>query len=429
LTIKYLEIKSIFSRIKGLSSNLKNLSFYLLASIATSSIGVLMNPFLAANLSPEDYAIIGYFMSFSSLVSVIIGFSFLTYYARNYFLIKEDKRQLVLNTLIIFQLFVGFTALLFVFIGFYFFMHIGKVNFQFFPYAILCFIPVFFSSFYNYLLVDKKMKRQALSYFKITVLYTISIALFSILFVVILKKGAIGRFWSLLLPAVGIGIFSIFKLVSKFQFDWKIIRDAITFGWPISLSAILYYFLSDFDRAILEKLDDTHTFGIYSVAMQMTSYLYFFYAAIDQTFQPDIYQAIAENKRKKLLKIVAGIIALNTVPVLLFILFAHPIINILTYGKYIESTDFAQILAIKTIPMSFCFLISTVIIGFGYPKVELMNRAIGALLSIVLYRFLIGRFGFYGAAWGQSIVLAVMASISAIFIIYKLLSSRNKLLL
>jgi len=429
LTIIYLEIKSIFSRIKNIISQLKNLSLYILAAIATSSIGVLMNPFLAANLSPNDYAIIGYFISFNSLISFIISFSFLTYYSKNYFLIKEDERQIVLNTLITFQVFLGFTTLLIVFVGFYFYMHIAKVNFTFFPFAILCFVSVFFNCFYNFLLVEKRMKRQALSYFKITILNTISIALFAILFVVILKKGAIGRFWSLLLPAVGMGIFSIFKLITKFQYNWKILRDAIVFGWPISLSAILYYFLSDIDRAMLEKLHDTTTFGFYNVAIQITSYLYIFYAAISQTFQPDIYQAIAENKRKKLLKIVTGIIVLNAVPVLLFILFAHPIINILTYGKYIESTDFAKILAIQTIPMSLSFLIGTVIVGFGYPKVELINRVIGASISILIYRFLIGKYGFYGAAWGHSIVLAMMASISAIFIIYKLLSSKRKLML
>jgi O-antigen/teichoic acid export membrane protein len=426
LKYKYLEIKSIYGRIKNLGSHLQNLSLFLLATIISSSINALINPFLAANLSPKDYAIIGYFLSFNTLISVIISFSLLSYYSRSYFKIREDERQLVLNTLLISQLLFGFIMLFFVFVGFYFYMNIAKVHFLFLPFAILCFIPVFFKCFYNFLLVEKRMKRQAMSYFKISILNTIFVALFAILFVVILKKGAIGRFWGILIPMTGMGVFSFIKLISKYQFSWKVVREAVVFSWPISISAILYYFISDIDRAMLEKLHDTTTFGFYNVAIQITSYLYIFYAAISQTFEPDIYQAIAENKRKKLLKIVAGIIVLNAVPVLLFILFAYPIINILTYGRYVESIDFVRILAIKTIPMSFCFLISTVIIGFGYPKVELVNRVIGALISIIIYRFLIGKYGFYGAAWGQSIALAMMASISAIFIIYKLISTKKK---
>lgn len=384
-----------------------------------------MNPFLAANLSPKDYAIIGYFTSFSTLISFIISFSFLSYYSRNYYKIKEDERQLVLNTLIISQVFLGFVSLSFVFIGFYFYMQIAKVNFPFFPFAILCFIPVFFNSFYSFLLVEKRMKRQALSYFKITSINTISIALFAILFVVILKQGAIGRFWSLLLPAVGMGVFSVFKLVSEFQYSWKILKDAIAFGWPISLSAILYYFMSGIDIAMLEQLNNPTTLGIYNVAVQITSYLYVFYAAIVQTFEPDMYKAIADDNRKKLIQIVSGVVILNAIPTVLFIILAHPVVNVLTYGRYVESTQFAQILAIKNIPLSLCFLSSNVIIGYGYPKVELINRAIGAFLSVIMFKYLINNFGFGGAAWGQSIALILMTLISASFLLYKFSTTKK----
>jgi O-antigen/teichoic acid export membrane protein len=269
------------------------------------------------------------------------------------------------------------------------------------------------------------MKRQALSYFKIVIINVISVALFAILFVIILKQGAVGRFWSLLLPAVGMGIFSISKLVSKFQYSWKILRDAVCFGWPISLSAILYYFMSGIDIAMLEQLNDSTSLGIYTVAVQITSYLYVFYAAIVQTFEPDIYKAIANDKRKKLIQIVLGVVVLNAIPTILFILLAHPVVRILTYGRYIASTEFAQILAVKNIPLSLCFLSSNVIIGYGYPKIELINRAVGAFLSVIMFKFLINRFGFRGAAWGQSVALILTTLISASFILYKFLAAKK----
>jgi len=397
----------------------------LIATILSSFIKVLINPFLAANLSPKDYAIIGYFYSFTTLFLPIISFSLLTYYARNYFLLKENKRQEVLDTLIISQVFLGLVALIVILAAFYLYMEFTGVNFPFFPYAFLCFIPVYFNCFYNFLLVDKRMKRQALSFLKITIFNTVLIALFAILLVVILKKGAIGRFWGVLIPAVGMGIFSFLKLITNYQFSWKIFRASIVFGWPISLSAILYYFISDIDRAMLENLNDTNTLGIYNVAVQITAYLIMFYTAIKQTFEPDIFQAIAENNRIKLVKIVAGILVLNAVPTIVFIIFAHPVINILTYGRYLESVGFARILAITNIPMSLWFIISTVVIGYGYPKVELVSRIIGALLSILIFSLLITKYGFTGAAWGKSIVLTMMAFLSSLFVVYKILQKKN----
>jgi O-antigen/teichoic acid export membrane protein len=411
--------------IKNTRKQIKNLSLYLLAAIVTSFLGIVINPFLAANLSPFDYAIIGYFTSFNLLILPILSFSFLSYYSRNYYIIKENERQKVLDTLLVSQLFLGFFGLVFILIGFYFYMRIANVNFSFFPYAILCFVPTLFSCFFNFILVEKRMNKQAFSYFKIVLINALLGTFFAILLVVILKKGANGRFWSILIPMIGMGIFSFFKLLSKFQFSRKIFLDAVSFGWPLTLSGILYYFLSGVDRAMLEKLNDTNTFGIYNVAVQVSAYLFIFYTSISQTFEPDIYKMIAENNRRKLLKIVTGIIVLNAIPTLLFIIFAHPIINILTYGRYTESAVFAQIIAIKNITMSFCFLISVVIIGFGYPKVELINRAIGAFLAVLLFKFLINKYGFFGAAWGQSIAFVLMTLISAFFVLFKVLRPSN----
>jgi len=326
------------------------------------------------------------------------------------------------------QLIIGLIGLLIILIGFYIYMQIANVSFPFYPYALLCFAPTFFSCFYNFLLVDIKMKRQALNYFKIVLLKAIVTALLAILFVAVLKGGAIGRFWSVLIPALVLGIFSYFVLVTKFQISRKIFRDALKFGWPISLSAILYYFLSGIDRALLEQLNDKTTFGIYNVAAQITAYLYIFYSSLIQTFEPDIYRTIAENNRKKLIKIVMGIIILNSIPVILFIFFAYPIVRILTYGRYVDSVPFAQVLAVKSIAMSICYLISDVIVGYGYPKVELINRVVGAVLSIILFKVLISRYGFYGAAWGQSIAYVALTILSSLFIFYKIISSRRKIL-
>jgi O-antigen/teichoic acid export membrane protein len=419
------KIATTFNGIGTIRLHIRNLSLYLIASIISSAIGITINPFLAANLSPEDYAIIGYFSSFNLLFLPIISFSLLSYYSRNYFLIKEEERQSVLDTLLAAQVLIGLLGLLIVLFGFYFYMKFAHVHFSFFPFAILCFVPIFFNCFYNFLLTEQKMKMQATSFLWLMIVNTLLHAFFAIWYVVILHRGATGRFWAILIPSTLTGAYSFMKLSSQFKFNTKIFKDAIKFGWPISLSAILYYFLSGVDRAMLEKLNDNATFGYYNVAVQIAGYLYIFYTAISQTFEPDIYKTIAENKTNKLKKLVLGIVSLNTFPTLLFIIFAYPVIKILTYGKYVDSTQFAQIIAIKHIPMSLCFLVSNIIIGYGYPKVELINRAVGALISVLLFQYLIRHYGFMGAAWGQSIIFVFMTLISGLFLVYKMKLKKN----
>lgn len=418
--------KQISGKLGTLSTRFRHFSLYLTASFISSAISIIINPFLAANLSPEDYAIIGYFTSFNLLILPIVSFSLLSYYSRNYFKIGEDERTVVLNTLVISQLLIGLLGFIIFIVGFYIYFNISGVGFAFHPYALLCFIPTFFNCFLNFLLVERRMQRQAHSFFTITVLNALVNAGFAILLVVIYKKGAYGRFWAMLIPSVVFGIYSFRKLLSRVQFDKKVFRDALIFGWPISLSAILYYFIAGIDRAMLEKLDVT-TFGYYNVAFQIVNYLYIFYIATSQTFEPDIYQSISENNRKKLLKLVISAVLINTIPTLLFVLLAHPLIVILTFGRYVESTEFAQIMALKHIPMVVCFLVSNIIIGYGYPRVELLNRFAGAALSILVYKLLINNYGFYGAAWGQSISFVLMTLISGTFIWYKASAQKNRM--
>lgn len=332
----------------------------------------------------------------------------------------------MLNTLVAIQLIIGLLGLFLILVGFYFYMKIAHVSFNFYPYAFLCFVPTFFSCFYNFLLVELKMKREAFKYFKIVLINALLSSLLAIFFVVIIKGGAIGRFWSVLIPSFLLGFYSLYLLLTKIEINKKVFKNAINFGWPISLSAILYYFLSGFDRALLVQLNDTTTFGYYNVASQITGYLYIFYASLIQTFEPDVYKTISLNNRKKLMKIIVSIIFLNAIPILFFILLVNPVINILTYGRYMAAVPFAKILALKNIILSISYLISDVIIGYGYPKVELINRIVGASLSIIMFKMLIAKFGFYGAAWGQSLAYVMLTITSASFIIYKIIVKRNK---
>jgi len=64
---------------KNYQSYFKNAFIYLFASIFTSAIRVLINPVMAKNLTYEDYAIIGYFNSFSTLFLPILNFSIISY--------------------------------------------------------------------------------------------------------------------------------------------------------------------------------------------------------------------------------------------------------------------------------------------------------------------------------------------------------------
>lgn len=405
----------------------KSSFLYLLSAIISGIISIVINPFLAKNLSPEDYAIIGYFNSFSLIILPLLNFGLITYYLRTYYLTTEDQKPILADTILVALLFFGLITLIFSSIAFYFFWKFSNVSFPFFPYALLTFAPIYVGNFVSLLTINYRLNREAGKFARITIIYAIINALFAITLVVIFKYGATGRLLATLLAAIIFGFYSFIKLFSRLQFDWGVIKDGLRFGWPLTLSAILWYFLNGVDRVMLEKLNNSYTFGYYSVALQITGFLTVIYAAIAQTFEPDIYKAISENKRRKIIKITGGIISINAIPNILFFLFAPFIIKLLTFDRYTDASSFARILALKNISITFYYSAIAVIIGYGYTKSELVIRLIGALLCILMFKYLISNFGFYGAAWGQVLSFVIMTIIAGIFILYRIKNSKKKL--
>lgn len=407
-------------------SKFKSISYYLVASVLSTIIGLIINPFLSIGLSHKDFAIIGYFASFATLISPIMAFSFNSYYARNYFLVDDIRRQKMLQTIL--SLFILFGLIVFgAFFVFYYFYHTKYVtSIPFSPYALLSFLPLYFTSFYNLYLLDLRMQNKAKKYAFVTVLNSVFGAVLSVLLVYLLKYGAEGRLVAILIVTILFGVYSLKTEKFYFTLDKIIVKEAFLFCWPITISAILTFFFMGIDRTFLAQLNDNRALGLYNVGLQISGYVGVFGTVICQTFDPDLFRYASLKQNKKLFYLVIVITGITVIPNLLFIVFSKPLIDLLTYGKYVEATSFANILCLKNVTTIFAFSLSNVLVGYGYAKFELVNRLLGAFVALILYKYLIEKYGFYGAAWGQSISWLLMGLISICCLIYLHFKSKNR---
>ncbi len=409
----------MLSKLTKYKSYLNTSFLYLGSSLSVSLIGILINPILAKNLSHEDYAIIGYFTSFQLLLIPLIGFNLTTYYLRNHSRIPEERRQIVSDTILIGLVFIGFFSFVLFTTALYFYCYWTKVKFSFFPYAIYSMAQTYVSIFFTFYLIKLRINRQAKKFALVTIINALVTTALTLTLVVYYKQGADGKLLSSLIAAILIGTYSIRKTIGRWQFDFKILKEALVFGLPLTISALFWYFLTGVDRAILVELNDTYTFGNYSVAIQITAYMAIFYTAVNNTFEPDIYQAIAENNKKRLIKLIGSGIAVIIFANLAFIALAPFTISLLTANRYIESAPFARILALQNITMACYYMVVKLFIGYGHVKAELAVRIVGAAISVLIFKMLINEYGFYGAAWGQVFSFFVLSilGLSTLYII------------
>lgn len=413
------------NNIRRFQGYFKSAGLYFFASLFTAVVGIILNPLMAKNLDPFDYAVIGYFTSYNLLLQPLLHCCIITYYARQYYFTPNEKRIDLEHSILLTVATIGFIVLLIFISGFYWLYNTSEHSMPFWPYAFLAFAQVYVNNFSTLYLTKLRITRQAKKYALFSILLCIIMQATTILFVVYLHEGATGKLGSALIVTILFSFYSISKLYHKSHFDKQIAKSALKFGGPLAVAAIFWYFLTGIDRFFLEKINDTTTLGIYNVGASIAAYMTIFYTSISSTFEPDIYKAIAEKKTRKLAAIVVGIIAFTAIANLFFIIVAPFVIDLLTAGRYVNACPYARIFSLHNIAMAMYTSICSVIIGFGYVKQQLVLRIFGAIIAICIYKLLIDSYSFIGAAWGQVLSFTLLFVISLLFLLFK--ESSNKI--
>jgi O-antigen/teichoic acid export membrane protein len=411
-----------------LLKNVKDMSAYFSAALIPMLLNLVVNPFIAMNMSPHDYGIVGYYTSFNSLIQPLIVFYMVQYYIRNYFNVNEDQRlrlkSVIFKGLISFSLFLSVLC----YVGIAFYIHIFNPNIEFpvFPYLLMTIAAIPLTGIYTLQTADYRMSKSTGVFFRVTVAYGLINIVFNILYVVALKWGAFGK---LLAPLFTNALFFVWILYKNRELitirtTWKEFVDVLRFCWPLALGAMLGYFSGGFDKTYLESLKDSTTYGYYIVGGQMAGYISVFANAISTTFQPDVYEAIIKGWKGKLIKTYAIQMVLILFVVLAFVVLCPYIIKILTAGRYVASTPFARVICFSTFASALYFNINGYTIGKGYPQLYTLTTLLGSIGIILLMPIMVNKFGFYGAGMMTSINYLIL---SVVNIILLLIVGRGKL--
>lgn len=407
----------------------KNFSMYFSASLIPMALSLAANPFIAMNLSPEDYAITGYFTSFTSLITPLISFYFLQYYIKRYFEQSEDCRRELKAALYRLLIIYSFFASLLCFAGVYGYIRIfnSNMHFKIFPYlplAILC-LPL--TGIASLELADFKMEKKTKEYFCMSVIIGIANTVALLLFVVALKMGATGK---LLAPFLINLIVFLYLLVRHRQlWSIKINRQyyysIFKFCWPLAGAAMLGYFTNGFDKTYLESIGNTTEYGYYCVGAGMAVYLTVFSAAVSNTFQPDIYEAIAKNDNRKLFRTFGAQVGAIAIFVLLFIACCPLIVYILTAGCYMPAVPYTRIISISTLTSVLYYNINCVTIAKGFPRISLYTSIIGSVMVVLLMPTAAEKWQYIGGAWMNvtSYILFLLVNAILLCLAYRLKKS------
>ncbi|MGN1210223.1 MAG: hypothetical protein ACI4TM_00940, partial [Candidatus Cryptobacteroides sp.] len=132
---------------------------YMGASVIPMLLNLLVNPLIAMNMSPEDYAVTGYFTSFNALINPVITFYLLHYYIKSYFTLDEKGRLALRATIFKALIFFSFgvAVICFILLACYMLLIDGDLNFPVFPYLFFSVFALPLAGIYSLELTDFKM--------------------------------------------------------------------------------------------------------------------------------------------------------------------------------------------------------------------------------------------------------------------------------
>ncbi len=400
---------------------IKQLSHYFSASLIPMLLNLLINPLVALNMDPEDFAIVGYFTSFSTLIAPVIAFYMIHFYNKRYFELDEQGREhlraLLYKALIFFSF--GVTAVCLVCLLIYV-KYIADVDFKVFPYLYMAVMAIPFTGIYNLELTDYKMKRESKPFLYLSVAKAVFSVLLVLLFVVLLKWGATGKLLAPLIVEIGFFAYLLIKHIDiwKVKTSFRELLPILKFCWPLALGAALGYFSNGYDKTMLEPLGNVDEFGYYCVGISIAAYLGVFTASISSTFQPDTYESIIQNDRKRFIKVIAIRLGLTLAVVVAFVLLCPLVIKILTAGKYMEAVPYARISAFVALTSSIYYLINDYSIAKGRPQLYLITTIIGVVVIIVLMPIFVKHYLYAGGALMNVLSFVILFIINWLLLIF-----------
>lgn len=400
-------------------SYIKQLSRYFNASLIPMLLNLAINPLVSLNMSPEDFAITGYFTSFGTLISPIIAFYMIHYYNKRYFELDEEGREHLRAVLFKSLIFFSFAVAVLCLLALLFYVKsCSETTLPSFPYLYMAVMTIPFTGICNLELADYKMKRESQAYMNLSLARGVLGVACTLLFVVIIKWGAFGKLLGPMLIEICVFIFLLYKHRDVWQIktETKELLPILKFCWPLALGAALGYFSNGYDKTVLESLGDVTEFGYYCVGTSIATYLSVFTTSISATFQPDTYEAIIKDNRRKLIKVVGVRWGLTLIVVTAFILFCPLVIKILTAGKYMASVPYARIFALVSLTNSIYYIINDYSIAKGKPQYYLITTIVGSLVIMYCMPLFVNKWAYSGGATMNVISFIILSIINILLL-------------
>lgn len=389
-------------KVKGL---LSDSVIYGLSGVLSRFIGVFLTPLYTRVYAPDDYGILGVLNNGYTLVTIILVFALDNSTAR-WFYDTDDtlERKKSINTWIWFYLGFALIAALGLFSFSHQLSHVLFKNVQdgyLYIRILAVTLPVaLWMGVANNIL---RFERKVIATVSLTLIYSMSVIVLNVLFVLILKWGLLGAFCAQLFSAIIAMVVSIYLIknwIGSFKlFELERLFAMIKYSLPFVPASIAYWLVNLSGVFFVNAYLSGAEAGLYQIGVSIAAVAGLATNAFQQAWAPFAFSIINNDNAKEVYAKVFYVYTLLVgVFCMLISLFTPEALVVLTTPKYYDAGWVASILAFSYLAMG---LTSIADIGTAIAKKTAplgVISMISAIVLVLLNFLLIPKFGKEGAA-------------------------------
>lgn len=371
-------------------------SWYFIGNLIDRALMFLTIPIFTVLLTTEEYGIVSTYLSWVSILTIIVGVSFHSCVRNAYIEFKEDIESFMSSVLVLsFIVFLG--SILIGIIGCKWF-----ISKEWHTLVVLCLIQSYMTFLINYISAYYMMNYN---YIKKTLLMLIPNIIIVVLSLVLIKgmqdQLYMGRIWAYvgIQSIVGIGIVINMMLKGKVWFNKRYWKYALKLSLPLVLHGLSTIVLAQSDRIMTTYYRGASETAIYSLIYSFAMVLTVIQNSLEGIWIPWFYERLKcdeEHSINQMAKLYISFMVLMTLGIMFI---APEIVKLATPESYWSGNYMIP----PIVGSSFVIFLYTLPVHLEYfykkTKVISTNTLIAAILNLVLNFLLIPRYGAMAAAY------------------------------
>ena len=407
-----------------------NSIIYSVSGLLLKCFSLFLLPLYTIYLTTEDYGITSVATSFAATMGYVVSLSLFSAVMRFYVDLKDDPKKLsrFYGTVVVFSLLssILWGCVMTIFrepISHYIFSGV-----DYYPVILICLATLVFNVQHTIYTNILKSQQKALKSSILSIGYFFFTLVLNILFVVVLKKGAVGVLCaSLIADGVFFLVFMLDMLRQKaisICLDFTMLKDALKYSIPImphNLSTQIAMLVS---KALIGGSASLASLGLYSVASQFGNMADTIQSYVNNAYAPWLYEKLHSREQsykitiRKTVNLLSAVLGLFLIGIALF---AQDYILLFLEKSYCQAWRYVPLIvlvfAIKTM---YYFYVNVL---FYYKKASRLlftATLTGSIINVALSSVMIPWLGAYGSILADAIAMVVrVAIITAISLRYE----------